>query len=280
LRVLRRPALIVLATAALAACGGDSPEPAATVAASSSTDRQLTAAATGYGTYVRAQARELRERTDRFAAAVKAGDVAAAKRLFAPARAPWETIEPVAESFGTLDPEIDARVNDVAKGEQWTGFHRIEQALWRDGSTRGMRPVADELVADVARLQRSVQDETYEPEQLAGGASELLDEVSASKITGEEDRYSHTDLWDFEANVAGSRTAFGLLEPALRVRDRALASTIARRFDAVERQLRATKTGGSFPSYDRVGPAERRRLSQAVDALAEPLSQVAGALRN
>jgi iron uptake system component EfeO len=248
-------------------------------AVAQSTDKRLRAAVAGYASYVKAQAAELRSRVKAFAAAVKAGDVAKAKSLFASARAPYETIEPVAESFGDLDPEIDARVNDVAKGDEWTGFHRIEQALWKRGSTKGMAAIADKLVTDVQSLHAKVQTETYQPEQLANGATELLGEVSKSKITGEEDRYSHTDLWDFEANVAGAQTAFGLLAPALRSHDARLASDVAARFDAVQRELDRIKRGGAFPSYASVGQAQRRRLSQLVDALAEPLSEVAAKLQ-
>jgi FTR1 family protein len=249
-----------------------------TVATGGGSDRLLKTATTSYARYVDTQVAELIRRTEAFAAAIKAGDVAKAKRLFASARAPYETIEPVAESFGSLDPEIDARVNDVEQGQEWTGFHRIEQGLWKHDSTKGLAPVADELVADVRRLADKTEGLRYSPEELANGANGLLDEVSASKITGEEDRYSHTDLSDFEANVAGSETAFGLLAPALRKKDPQLAATIAARFDAVNARLDTLKQGGAFPSYDTVDQAERRRLSQLVDALAEPLSKVASQL--
>jgi iron uptake system component EfeO len=241
-------------------------------------DNQLQAAVTGYRSYVQTQSKILLERTQTFADAVKGGDVAKAKKLFASTRAPYETIEPVAESFGNLDPEIDARVNDVAKGDTWTGFHRIEQALWAKSTTKGMSPVATKLLADVRRLNTKVATETYEPDQLANGASELLGEVSKSKITGEEDRYSHTDLSDFEANLAGAQTAYELLAPALKTRDATLATTLSARFEAVHKELERIKRGGEFPSYDTVGTAQRRKFSQLVDALAEPLSQVAAKL--
>jgi iron uptake system component EfeO len=241
-------------------------------------DKSLVAAVAGYQAYVKQRAAELRTRVKAFAAAVKAGDVEKAKSLFASARAPYETIEPVAESFGDLDPEIDARVNDVAKGDEWTGFHRIEQALWQAKTTKGMTPIADKLVADVQSLYEKVQDETYKPEQLANGATELLGEVSKSKITGEEDRYSHTDLSDFVANIAGAEAAYSLLAPALRSRDPALAKQIVARFDAVHKELARFKQGGAYPSYDTVGEAQRRTFSQLVDALAEPLSEVAAKL--
>ncbi|HMJ32756.1 MAG TPA: iron uptake system protein EfeO [Baekduia sp.] len=242
-------------------------------------DPALKAATASYRSYVETQAAELVKRTTAFTAAVKAGDRARAKSLFASTRVPYETIEPVAESFGNLDPEIDARVNDVEQGQKWTGFHKIEQGLWAKGTTKGLSGIADKLLADTKLLQAKTEGLSYEPEELANGANGLLDEVSASKITGEEDRYSHTDLTDFEANVAGSQTAFGLLAPALRRSDPELAKTIERRFDAVTARLDALKEHGEFPSYETVGPAERRRLSQLVDALAEPLSQVAAKLQ-
>lgn len=82
------------------------------------------------------------------AAAVTVGDVARAKALYAPSRVPWETIEPVAESFGDLDLAIDAREADPEPGQAWTGWHRIEKTLWAQGSTVGLAPVAAQLVKD------------------------------------------------------------------------------------------------------------------------------------
>ena len=248
------------------------------VAETGAGDPLLKSATASYRGYVESKSAILVDRTTKFVAAIKDGDVAGAKAQFAAARAPYETIEPVAESFGNLDPEIDARVNDVEKGTPWTGFHKIEQGLWVKNSTKGLEPIADKLLADVKRLQAKTKGLSYQPEELANGANGLLDEVSASKITGEEDRYSHTDLSDFEANVEGSESAFGLLAPALRKTDPKLAATIATRFDAVNAELATLKQGDEFPSYDTVGDAERRKLSQLVNALAEPLSQVAAKL--
>ena len=247
-------------------------------AVESTTDPRLQAAVSGYQSYVATQAKDLVAKVKPFVAAVKAGDVEQAKSLFAAARVPYETIEPVAESFGNLDPEIDARVNDVKKGDAWTGFHRIEQALWVKGSTKGMAPIADKLLADSETLERKTRTLTYQPDELANGANGLLAEVATSKISGEEDRYSHTDLSDFEANVSGAQTTFGLLAPALRAKNPQLASEIGSRFDAVQQELATLKSGDGYPSYDTVGTAERKQLSTLVNNLAKPLAQISDAL--
>ncbi|MGH2906476.1 MAG: iron uptake system protein EfeO [Solirubrobacterales bacterium] len=232
-------------------------------------------ATAGYQKFVEAQTDELVKRTTAFVAAVKAGDVTSAKQQFAAAREPYEKIEPVAESFGTLDPEIDARENDVEKGQQWTGFHRIEKTLWQDNSTAGLNPIADKLLADSKELQKKAKGLTYQPAELANGSTGLLDEISKSKITGEEDRYSHTDLWDFAANVDGSQHAYKLLRPVVAKQDAQLASKIDARYAAVDSALANYRTANGFVLYTKLTPADTKKLSQAIDALGEPLSQVA-----
>jgi len=243
-------------------------------------DARLLAVATdGYRAYVEQQSSRLLARTKRFNAALASGNLGRAKELFGPTRYFYETIEPVAESFGDLDPQIDARVNDVESPAGWTGFHRIEQYLWVRRTTQGTKSYGDKLVADVTTLDKRVKTLTFQPAQLANGAVELLNEVANSKITGEEDRYSHTDLSDFAANVEGAHKAFVLLRPALVANgDKGLAETIDARFAAVAKGLdkyrRSTPLG--FAVYSDLTPADRRALSHAVDGLAEPLSTVAG----
>jgi iron uptake system component EfeO len=237
----------------------------------------LARATTGYHDYVVSQSAGLLAATRTFVRVLKRGDLAGAKSAFGPTRAYYERIEPVAESFGDLDPEIDARVNDVPNVASWTGFHRIEQILWVGGTTDGTQPFASKLLGDVTTLHRKVQTLAFQPAQLANGAVELLNEVAASKITGEEDRYSHTDLADIAANVAGARKAYELLRPALVARsNRALVQTLNARFAEVEQGLeryrRSTPLG--FALYGELTAADRKTLAQAIDALAEPLSTV------
>jgi iron uptake system component EfeO len=247
---------------------GASQDPAVQAALQKATD--------GYRQYVVAEVDKLVPAAKRFTDAVRAGDVAQAQQLYAPARYYYEEVEPVAESFGDLDPRIDARVDDVDDPAQWTGFHRLEKALWADRSLAGMVPVADQLDTDIAELKTKVAGATYQPAQLANGATELLNEVASTKITGEEDRYSHTDLSDFTANIAGGKAAYDLLVPALQKIDPQLAGTVSQRFADVQDALNPYRQGGdAFVDYSTVGEDQRRVLTQKVDALAEPLSQVA-----
>ncbi len=238
----------------------------------------LAKATAAYKAYVIAQTAELQKKTQEFVAALKAGDVAKAKALFGPARIHYETVEPVAESFGNLDPEIDARINDVASVKDWTGFHRIERTLWEQNTTKGTEVYANKLMQDVNTLVAKVKTIQLQPAQLANGAVELMNEVANSKITGEEDRYSHTDLSDFEGNLSGSEKAFALLIPALRQTGNGkLADTISARFAAVQKTLNRYKrnTALGYALYTQLTPADRKKFATEVDALDEPLSTVA-----
>ncbi len=227
-----------------------------------------------YRQYVQQQADALVTGTKAFTDAVIAGDVAKAKSLYVPARMPYERIEPVAESFGDLDPAIDARADDTPI-DKIGGFHRIENALWVSNSTAGMAPVATQLLADVTKLRDEVKTLNFDAPKIANGANELLGEVSKSKITGEEERYSRTDLDDFDGNVAGSKAAIAAVRPLLDKSDPALGPVIDQRFRDVETALKPYATANGYVPYTQLSQDDTKKLSQVIDALAEPVSQVA-----
>jgi iron uptake system component EfeO len=244
-------------------------------APSLSEDETLAQAGTDYQRYVQSQTGALVEQTTAFVNAVKAGDVAGAKALYPVARTYWERIEPVAESFGDLDPIIDGREGDQAEGEDFTGFHRLEQALWQTGDVSAMGPYADQLLTNVQEIATRADDVQLDPLQLANGAKALLDEIANGKITGEEDRYSHTDLWDFAANLEGSQAAVQALRPYLAENDADLVAEIDDRFAATGQELAQYRSGDGWTLYDQLTEEQLRGLSDSITALTGSVSQVA-----
>ncbi len=97
-------------------------------------------------------------------------------------------------------------------------------------------------------------------------------------MTGEEEAFSHTDLVDFAANVDGARKVFELLQPVVAEKDKALSDTLVREFADVQALLGKYREGTGYVSYDKVGAAQRKELSDAVNALGEPLSKLAAAV--
>lgn len=245
------------------------------------TEGEFKEAADSYKRYVNSQVDALVPAVEAFVAAIKAGDIESAKAQFPTSRVYWERIEPVAEAFpNDLDPRVDLREADLEPGQRWTGFHRLEKDLWVTGLQPDTNAIADQLVADVKELQAGVKapDWTIDSTQIAGGAQGLLDEISISKITGEEDIFSHTDLWDFNANVEGSQTAVASVRPILDERDAELGKRVDERFAAVEALLEKYRVGDGFVSYDKVTEPQRQELSHAIDALSKEVSQVQGVI--
>lgn len=245
-------------------------------------------AVTQYTSYVKDQVEQLKKQTDEFAAAYLAGDDETAKKLYPTARLHYERIEPVAESFGDLDPELDAREADLEEGQQWSGWHMIEKDLWQptaeenDGkkytplTDAQRKEVAEKLKKDTQSLYDQTRNLDLTVDQIGNGAKSLLDEVAQSKVTGEEEIWSHTDLSDFQGNVDGARVAFEDLRPIVESKDPELAKTLDERFDQTQKLLDQHKDGDGFVSYQKLSKDQVRELSDSIDALSEPLSKLTG----
>jgi iron uptake system component EfeO len=265
----------------------------AAVEPTGSEKEQIDAAATAYVGYVKDQTGQLVTATDEFLAAYTAGDDEKARSLYPSARAHYERIEPVAESFGDLDPKIDFREADVEPGTEWTGWHRIEKDLWQpaaaeNGGAAYVPLTADErahyadlLTSDTKDLYDEVtaSDFTVGIDTIANGAVGLMDEVATGKITGEEEIWSHTDLSDFQGNLEGARVAFDGVRDVVDRKDPELATSIDTQLTKVETLLAGYGSlDQGYPSYTELTDADKKKLSDAVNALSEPLSRLTSAL--
>jgi len=247
-------------------------------------------AVTQYTAYVKDQVESLKTKTEQFAELYTAGKDDEAKALYSSARLHYERIEPVAESFGggELDPALDAREADVEEGKEWTGWHKIEKDLWQPtaankggkGNTppthRQSAEVAKKLVEDTQKLYDEVHSPNFKLEafQISNGAKELLDEIFNTKISGEEETWSHTDLSDFQGNVDGARVAYEGVLPILKQKDPKLAQDIEKKFDTVQNLLNKYKKGDGYALYTELTKDQIRELSDAVEALSEPVSKM------
>jgi iron uptake system component EfeO len=244
-------------------------------------DQQVLKAVADYKAWVVGEVDGLVADTARFTDAVRAGDLAEARKQFAPSRVRWERIEPIAGLVEEIDGKVDARVDDFEgpADPQFTGWHRLEYHLWKLGSTKDTKPFADQLDKDIATLAEQIKTLEFPPAAVALGPAELIEEVSEGKITGEEDRYAHTDLWDFDANVDGSKKLFELLTPALEARDAALTAEIAAGFAAVDKSLAEyASPGGGFKPYTALQADDKTRMQAELAGLSEKLARIPGVL--
>ncbi|RWR03886.1 ferrous iron transporter [[Pantoea] beijingensis] len=242
---------------------------------------QLVGPIAEYKVYVTKEVDQLVTGTKAFTDAIKAGDIEKAKALFAPTRQHYERIEPIAELFSDLDGSIDAREDDYEKKAEdpnFTGFHRLEKVLFGDNTTKGTEEYADRLYKDTQELQVRINELAFPPGKVVGGAAGLIEEVASSKISGEEDRYSRTDLWDFQANIDGAQKIVNLLRPLLEKANPQLLTKVDGNFKKVDAVLAKYRTQTGFESYDKLTTADRNAMKGPVTALAEDLALLRGTL--
>ena len=257
-------------------------EPKALTAAEQAQVKKATAE---YTEWVQDELDGLVDQTGEFVTAVKAGNDDEARAIYPNARTRWERVETIAAEFGDLDPAIDAREAGLAKGEEWTGWHRLEKDLW-PARAENYTPLtdaeqaelADKLLADTKTIQEQGEDLKITHTDIIEGSQGLLEEIAGGKVTGEEEYWSRTDLWDFQANLDGSRKGFDLLEPVIAGRDAELAAKIEDQFGAVQGLLDATKKGDEFVTYDKLTKEQVKAMSDAVNALGESMAEVSAVL--
>ncbi|STY95956.1 Probable iron uptake system component EfeM precursor [Moraxella atlantae] len=235
----------------------------------------LSAETAEYKAWVEGQIDQLLADTERFTTLLKEGKLEEAKALYPIARMPYERSEPIAESFGDLDPRIDNREADLEPDEIWTGFHAIEKILWTQNTTKGTEKYADQLLADIKELRAKIPTADVDGDLMVQGAVDLLNEVSTSKITGEEEIFSHTDLYDFRANIDGAKKIFEILKPKIQAKDPALVTELETHFAQVDALLDQYKIGtNDYVSYTELKPEDTKALAEAVNKLGEPLARM------
>ena len=276
------PVILLASTLMLAACGNDNnskDSSSSTNNSSGGNKKELNEATKKYEKYTDKQLDQFLKGTQQFVDAIKDNNLQKAKELYPKVRMYYERSEPVAEAFGDLDPKIDARLADMKeekKEDQWTGYHKIEKQLYQDNKIDSTtKKDADQLLKDAKELHAKADTLDITPKLMLQGSVDLLNEVSTSKITGEEEIYSHTDLYDFKANIEGAQKIYELFKPTLEKKDKKLSSNIQKNFDKVNKLLDKYKDGDGYKSYNDVTKKDRKALSDAVNSLGEPLSKMA-----
>jgi iron uptake system component EfeO len=155
----------------------------------------------------------------------------------------------------------------------------LEYLLWEKNTTAGGATLADRLDKDLATLDTKIKTVEITPKAVALGAGELIEEVSEGKIDGEEDRYSHTDLSDFDANQLGAKQAYGYFRTIIMGKDKALATAIDDGFSAVDESLEPYEISeGIFKPFTALTPADKAKMKGQLASLSENLAKVPAVL--
>ena len=282
---MKKLAVTLLSVALLAGCANTSSKSTTTNSSSSTVklskedQKALDQATSEYKEFVQGQIDQLLKDTEEFQRVLKSGDLEEAKKVYPLIRMSYERSEPIAESFGESDVKIDFRLVDYVdenKSEEgWSGFHRIERILWEQNTTEGTEKYAEQLVNDIKELKAKIATVEVTPDLMLTGAVDLLNEVATQKITGEEEIFSHTDLYDFRANIEGAEKIFELFKPLIQDKDEKLVKTLELEFKNVNGLLDKHMTDSeNYKLYTELTKEDTKELAEAVTKLGEPLSQM------
>ena len=283
---MKKYSLLLLSVALLAGCANSTSkhssqktQTSSTVQLSKADQKTLDNATAEYKDFVEMQIDQLLKDTEGFRATLKDGNLEEAKKRYPLIRMAYERSEPIAETFGESDVKIDYRLVDYVdenKSEEgWSGFHRIERILWENNTTDGTDKYADQLVNDIKELKAKIATVEVTPDIMLTGAVDLLNEVATQKITGEEEVFSHTDLYDFRANIEGAEKIFSLFKPLIEKKDAKLVKTLEAEFKNVNALLDKHMTDDpNYKSYTDLSKEDTKELAEAVTKLGEPLSQM------
>ncbi|SFP20171.1 iron uptake system component EfeO [Variovorax sp. PDC80] len=233
-----------------------------------------------YQTFLRLEAGTLEDAVRALSDAVQAGDLQQARALYAPAHQAYKRIEPMAELFADLDTRINARADYFEKREAdagFTGFHRIEYALYGQNDLKLLAPVVAQLIADIGVLKERLRGLNMPPERLASSASKLLRRVADNLPAGGEDHYGHAELANLQGSYEGTKKIADLLQPLLVKAAPALQKSLDERFAAFDAALAPYREGEGFKPAP-LDEAQRKALAEPVRALAEELAKVNAAL--
>ncbi|MCQ2998000.1 iron uptake system protein EfeO [Pseudomonas syringae] len=234
-----------------------------------------------YRVYLSTQSSALIKAVNALQDAIAAGDLSAAQAAYLPARAAYQRIAPAAQRLAELDNAINARADYYEKREQdpgFSGFHRIEYGLFDKHSVDGLLPVAQRLQADVTTLKQQLLAQNMAPEQLASVIARNMRSLAEIRSNGEEERYSHSDLNGFVANLEGTRKVIDLLRPMLAKSAKPLLEQIDAAAAALDTELNGLSTDSGMRPYDQVDAVQRKLIADKAKALADALDGIDEAL--
>jgi iron uptake system component EfeO len=247
---------------------------AGTGAADWQTQPLLVAAVTQYVAYVRQQGSLLQQQVQTLLTAMQRGQLTRARSDYATARVTYEHLEQAIPD-ASLDRAMNGLAGNASSPAQFTGFHRVELALWQNDSTvdgltaaTGLATEADSLLQDLSGLSPA-------PGDITNNAVSSLTNAVSTRLTGEEESYSHLGLLMMQADLDAAEEAFQCVRPALQRSTPLVVSQLGAEYATAQAALDAVSSGGSFPPDTSLSPAQTRSIAGAFDTLAASMSKLA-----
>jgi high-affinity iron transporter len=242
------------------------------------TYNQMAPAVTAYRNSVSVGLVTLAAATDQLHSLAQSGSGAATKAAWLVAHLDYERLGAAYGAFGNFADEIDGRPNGLPLGVDdpgWTGFLRLEYALWHDQPQPIVATVADTLDQDVHGLVAAFPDQTIEANDLSLRTHEILENTLQFQLTGQSDQGGHTTLATALANVSGTQLTLGAIAPVLAPRDPALLASATTDLHRLASLLATYRhPDGTWAPLQSLSRSQRQILDAAMGTYLETVSPV------
>ena len=225
---------------------------------------------------------DLVARTDVLADAARRGDWAAARTAWLAAHQAYGRLGAAYDAFGAADAAIDGRPDGLPGGKgdpAFSGFLRIEGALWAAPSRTTVEPWTDRLDRDVHQLQQAFPADRIDARDLPLRAHEILENALQFELTQATDEGSGTGLAMTRAAVDATRIVISALRTLINARDPRLGRRVDRALDDLASRLDRHRHGdGSWDRLDQLDQLDREHLDAATSGAVELLALLPGLL--
>lgn len=204
---------------------------------------------------------------------LKKGDLAAAQQAYIEAHLHYEAIRPIVILFGNTDRTINARADyflEAEKDYRFTGFHLVEYQLFNRKDIQAALIAADELLMKARDLQKRVATETIEIPKLVQSSADFIEMILETKLAGEENIYSHSDLADIAANLRGSQQVVKVLTPFIPPKTLQQIQDNQQKTNAIIQPYQLSS--GSYQPYSQLSKKDKMALYSVLTQQAEILA--------
>ncbi|WP_066565662.1 EfeM/EfeO family lipoprotein [Snodgrassella sp. CFCC 13594] len=205
----------------------------------------------------------------------KAGHLQAAQQAYVKAHQTYERIRPIVVLFGNADRTINSRADyyiDGVNDPRFVGFHLVEYDLFTLKDAQKAHDDAVPLQYEVGDLRKRMAVETIEIAKMVQSSADFMEMILQTKLLGQENQFSHSDIADMEANVVGSQMIIRHLRPFIA---QAQLQPIEESFAQIQTILQKYRLSDQqYRPFDQLSMADHNKLYSLVTEQADRLAQL------
>ncbi|MCO6505336.1 MAG: EfeM/EfeO family lipoprotein [Snodgrassella sp.] len=212
---------------------------------------------------------------DNIAKAAKAGQLQTAEQNYILAHQSYEQVRTIIRLFANADETINSRADYYLEGVNdpaFVGFHRLEYDLFVHKNLTEAHTQAVDLHYKLGDLHKRVANDELDIAKIIQSAADFTEMILTTKLMGQENQYSHSDLADIQANIQGSAQILRHLTPFIPAKQ---YSSINQGYQQMLNILNKYQLSqGQYQTFDQLRQKDHDRLYSLISTQAQQLAEL------